>query len=105
MIWVEEHIYHLVGRGSPYEIFEKDVLNYGGQVKAWGNAESVFIVHYDDLWNKSAELSDFLGFELRLPERRERVKKGSAVSYNLEIFDYLRRQEKAICGHIARVCR
>ena len=94
--WIEEHIFHLVGRGNPREIFEKDVLNYEAQLKSWGDSKGVFVVHYDDLWNKSEELKEFLGFELRLPERRERTEKALPLSFNQEMFDYLRKQEQAL---------
>jgi len=96
VIWVEEHVYHLVGQGDPYEILEKDILNYEAQIKSWGDAKGVFIVHYDDLWNKSDELAEFLGFELRLPERRKRTKKALSLRFNYEMFDYLRRREQAL---------
>jgi len=94
--WIEEHIHHLVGSGSPEDIFEKDVLNYEEQLKSWGNAQGVFIVHYDDLWGKEVELSQFLGYELRLPERRERAKKSLPPNYNKPLFERLKTLEQEL---------
>jgi hypothetical protein len=100
LILIEVHIYHLVGQGSPHEIFEKDVLNYEAQIKSWANADGVFVVHYDDLWKKSDELSDYLGFKLRLPERRDRTVKIRPSNINQELFDHLRQQERSLRNKI-----
>jgi len=94
--WIEEHIYHLVGQGTPYEILEKDVLNYEAQLKSWGEAEDVFVVHYDDLWDKREDLSQFLGFDLALPARRDRTKKQVPGSTNKALFDRLEHIEQEL---------
>ena len=91
--WIEEHIYHLAGQGTPYEVLDKDVLNYEAQLKSWGNAEGVFVVHYDDLWGKREDLSQFLGFDLALPARRERTQKQLPSSINEALFDRLEQFE------------
>lgn len=70
--WIEEHIYHLGGLGSPVELFEKDVLNYSGQINSWKHAKGVFIVHYEDLWDRISEISAFVGFNVTLPQRQPR---------------------------------
>lgn len=92
-IWIEEHIYHLAGEGYPHEIFEKDVLNYEAQMESWGAAEGVFVVHYEDLWDKEMEISQFLGFEVSLPNRRPRTKKPLPSNFDKPLFDHLKRIE------------
>ncbi|MGI9201744.1 MAG: hypothetical protein ACR2QL_11835, partial [Woeseiaceae bacterium] len=94
--WIEEHIYHLAGQGVPYEVLDKDVLNYEAQLKSWGNAEGVFVVHYDDLWDKSEDLSQFLGFDLALPARRDRTQKQLPSSTNEALFDRLEHIEQEL---------
>lgn len=102
LIWIEEHIYHLAGRGNPYEIFERDVLNYEALIKSWGDAEGVYVIHYNDLWNEIEQISEFLGFELRLPERRERTEKALPFSLNLKMFENLRQQELELRKKVSR---
>ena len=91
--WIDQHIYNLHGQGTSFEILEKDVLNYEGQLKSWGFAEGVFVVHYDEIWDKVAELEAFLGFPVRLPERRNRSEKTRKHWYNSELFQRLRMLE------------
>lgn len=87
--WIEEHIYHLGGHGSPREIYQKDVLNFRNQILSWGSAKSALCIHYDDLWSFSQEISEFLGFPVELPKRRERTAKQRPTSYNKTLFDEL----------------
>ncbi len=94
MIWIENHIYNLAGQGSPFEIFEKDVLNYEAQLAAWGDVEHIFVVHYEDLWARRHEISKFLGFEVLLPPRRGRSSKALPNRYNHELFERLSLLEK-----------
>jgi len=95
-IWVDEHIYHLCGSGRASEIFEKDVLNYENQIRSWSASKKAFLVHYDDLWSRVHELSDFLGFELHLPEKRERSLKENPDFYNETLFSYLKSLEAGL---------
>jgi len=94
--WIEEHIYHLASQGDPSSIFQSDVLNYEHQLRVWSEAEGVFCVHYEDLWERLSELSEYLGVEVVLPERRERARKSLPASYNRELFDRLRQLEREV---------
>lgn len=94
--WTDEHIYNLHGHGTPFEILDRDVLNYEGQLKSWGSAEDVFIVHFEDLWNKTAELSAFVGFPVQLPQKRDRTVKNNLQPYNKELFSRLKNLEGAL---------
>jgi hypothetical protein len=89
--WVEEHIAHLRGGGSPYDLYQKDILNYENQLKSWGDAKDVFAVHYDDLWFQQSQLSLFCGLSIKLPKRRRRSPKTLPPVYNEELFDKLTR--------------
>uniref|UniRef100_A4SDT9 Nucleotide-diphospho-sugar transferase n=1 Tax=Chlorobium phaeovibrioides (strain DSM 265 / 1930) TaxID=290318 RepID=A4SDT9_CHLPM len=100
-VWVEEHIYHLVGQGSSVEILEKDALNYESQLMSWGFAEGAFLVHYDDLWQRNAELSRFIGFDVQLPERRPRSSKPLPTVFNKALFDHLKKLEIELKRKIA----
>jgi len=90
--WFYQHLYHLRGEGALEDLFEKDVLNYEGQIKSWlaMRSGSVLCIDYDDLWDERDKLSDFLGFEVILPEKRERVEKVLPDVINGDMFDYLR---------------
>jgi len=100
-VWIEEHIYHLVGQGAPHEVFDKDVLNYEAQLKSWGKAEGVYVVHYDDLWDKREDLSRFLGTDLALPARRERTQKQLPNSINEALFERLEQLEHDLRAEIS----
>lgn len=97
-IWVEEHIYHLVGNGTPHDIFTEDVLNYECQMRLWGEAKGAFLIHYDDIWNKNTQLSRFLGFDVELPKKRARSLKGEPLSYNKALFDRLKKMAQHKVG-------
>jgi len=81
-IWLEEHIFHLCGDGDPAKIYDEDVLNYQAQLESWSAADNVFLVHYDDIWENADRLSDFVGFPLNLPPRKERRSKTKPADYN-----------------------
>ena len=90
--WFLKHIEHLHGSGQFSEILQKDVLNYEGQIESWlgANDPDLFCVSFDHLWNKMDELSEFLGFTLVLPPKRNRVPKDRPDMVNTELFDYLK---------------
>jgi hypothetical protein len=92
LIWFEEHQYHLRGSGEYKDLYEKDVLNFENQIKTWTNVNSdrVMIIRYEELWDRVDELSDFVGFPVNLPERRERSPKKPPASYNTKLFARLR---------------
>lgn len=94
--WIAQHIYHLSGEGDPGDIFQKDVLNYSGQIDAWSKAAGAFIVHYDDLWDEREALSRFLGFNLVLPVRKNRSVREVSANFNEELFEDLKDREKQL---------
>lgn len=92
-IWLDEHLYHLKGKGVRNDLFKKDILNYEKQMITWKNAKfnNVFILRYADIWNQVEEVSRFLGFKLNIPAKRERVEKNIlGLSINQQMFDELR---------------
>lgn len=100
LIWVEKHIYHLQGNGTPHDLFHKDILNYENQIRLWSQAEGAFLVHFDELWDKSAQLSEFLGFDVTLPERRKRSTKPEPQKYDRGLFDRLKTLETELRSKI-----
>ncbi len=92
--WFAKHQYHLRANGSIEDLFRKDVLNYAGQMAAWKKVkdfDNVFCVSFSDLWARENDLSDFLGFEIELPTKRERTQKHRPPEVNMALFDELRR--------------
>ncbi len=89
--WVEEHIFHLRGNGSTFDIFESDVLNYEQQIASWDSAPDALLLHYEDLWDRVDEISKFIGFRVALPRRFSRRDKQQPDSHNIEMFQRLRR--------------
>ena len=86
--WGKRHINHLKGSGQINQILNRDVLNYKNQLLSWGESDA-FIIHYDDLWSRSLELSKYLELDIVLPEKKERCKKDRTVDYNKNLFDSL----------------
>ena len=92
MQWFEDHLYHLNSPGEFSDLYQKDVLNYERQLRSWsqGSDRQVFIVQYEDLWDRVDDLSAFLNIPVSLPERRPRAPKSLPESINIELFDHLR---------------
>jgi hypothetical protein len=90
--WFHTHQYNLSATGEYDDLFDKDVLNFAGQVRSWMGARrgNVFIVAYADLWEKQVDLGAFLGFPICLPERRERSPKTLPTNINAKLFEQLR---------------
>ena len=90
-VWLDEHIYHLCGQGTPDQVLVKDILNYEEQLSSWETSPAMF-VHYSEIWKKKDELSVYLGFPLHLPPQRIRSSKESinSVSVNHILFDRLK---------------
>ena len=88
--WLEQHIYHLHGKGYPDQIFDEDVLNYEVQLATWLAVSDAFHVHYDDLWDRYEELAGYLELPLSLPDRRERMPSTAPNSYNSTLFRRLK---------------
>jgi hypothetical protein len=91
-IWFLEHQYHLRANGEYEKLFENDVLNYEGQMKSWSkNRENVFVISYEELWNRIDEISSFLNMKVELPSKRQRaIEKERQMERNNRLFNYLR---------------
>lgn len=91
-IWLDRHLYHLRANGTPRELFQQDILNYQRQLETWLGAESdsVLCIAFERLWQTQDRLSRHLGFEVRLPPRRDRRPKPSIEDFNPALFSRLR---------------
>lgn len=87
--FTEMHIKHLKGIGNPNEIFEKDVLNYEGQLRSWQFAKNTLHIDYRALWERQSELSDFLDLPVSLPAQKTRLVLDKPVTFNAELFESL----------------
>lgn len=90
--WFDIHQFHLRGNGQYSELYEKDVLNYQGQLESWlmPARENVICIDFDDLWDEVGRLSGFLGFSVDLPSKRSRKPKSPGDNINVELFMRLR---------------
>jgi len=74
--WIKSHLKHLSAIGTLDDLPFKDVLRFSEQLDEWLSCQAVPILalRYEDLWTSDAEekLSHFVGFSVRLPERRAR---------------------------------
>ena len=95
--WFSQHQHHLHGSGEYKYIFQKDILNYEGQLRSWMSHydKDIYCVAYEDLWAQRSALSRFLGFELVLPKKRERSKKRQPPNVNSDLFERLRKARDA----------
>ena len=93
--WFSQHLENLSSSGNLNELYSKDILNYERQVESWMTAEtnSVFCVHYEDIWNKVDLLSKFVGFEIELPEKLPRKNKDPLVKFDEQLFNKLKHIE------------
>jgi hypothetical protein len=73
--WVKTHFTHLKSDGKFEDIFDHDMLGFEKQVRSWAcwSATPVICLKYEALWDNQAALSEFLGIDISLPPRRERV--------------------------------
>lgn len=72
--WIKKHFIHLRANGSFDALAERDVLRFEDQLDSWTSPHgtSRLLLHYDALWECSGTLSEFCGFPVKLPPRRER---------------------------------
>lgn len=92
--WFYKHQNNLNASGDYSDLYKEDVLNYERQMKSWmsQNRNNIMCVAYEDLWDKIGLLSDFLGFKVELPVKRERAKKKKDVKdINLKMFEELKK--------------
>lgn len=90
--WFLDHQFHLRACGDYADLFQKDVLAYRTQLESWLTQRNANIVciDFDDLWVKTEELSNFLGFEVELPTKRPRREKSNKDNINESLFNLLR---------------
>ncbi len=72
--WMNRHFAHMHARGTYHEIIQRDVLQIGEQIEAWRAVRNANVLglRYSTLWDNIDRLSEFVGFPVTLPERRER---------------------------------
>ena len=72
--WVQRHFAHMHARGGYDELLHTDVLRISEQIDAWSHARNADILgmRYESLWDNVDVLSEFVGFEVKLPARTER---------------------------------
>ena len=90
--WFEQHQYHLKASGSYKELFDKDVLNYKGQIKSWmlkKHNNDLLCIAYEELWDKVDAISEFLGFKVELPKKHGRISKALPSKLNEQLFSDL----------------
>lgn len=94
--WFYKHQHHLHGEGGYSSLFQRDVLNFRGQIKSWlsRTEQNVFCVSYETLWEQVENLEEFLGFDIQLPARRERSKRRTPIDINYRLFEELRALRK-----------
>lgn len=75
--WYNDHLSHLGCKDTGLDITSNDALGFQNQIESWRNFIGVerLLVHYDELWHKEQLISDFCGFQIKLPERKERNSK------------------------------
>lgn len=90
--WFLSHQKNLRAFGEFSELYEKDVLNYEGQLTSWlpQRSSRILCIDYDDLWSEEGRLSEFVGFSVKLPTRRTRQEKPQKSQINMALFSELR---------------
>ncbi|QQM32439.1 hypothetical protein JET14_10000 [Martelella lutilitoris] len=75
--WTKLHFKHLKSDDSHESILDFDVLRFEDQMRRWGTYREhpVLCLRYDRLWENQNVISDFCGFPVVLPAKRERVAK------------------------------
>ncbi len=90
--WLENHLYNLKSDGHISEIYQKDILNFEKQLTSWRNLKKArtFFVRYQDLWEKVDDLTHYLGFQVRLPNKLARSPKPPPGKIDHQLFMHLR---------------
>lgn len=75
--WVKLHFQHLKSSHSVDDVIRFDALGLLRQAKSWVGFEGlpVLCIRYEALWDNEAQLSEFCGFDIKLPARQERAAK------------------------------
>jgi hypothetical protein len=72
--WVGRHFAHMHADGAYDELLHRDVLRLGEQIDAWRavRGAEVLGLRYETLWDHTDVLSEFVGFPVTLPHRKQR---------------------------------
>jgi len=81
--WIREHAKHMKSEiCSVEEIMKADALGLENNFDAWRNISSknVMILNYENIWNRRGEISEFVGYDVKIPKKKERRSSKSIVS-------------------------
>ncbi len=101
--FIEAHVSNMLGidfnnnveEFSAHKTVERlvmeDTLNLEAMFKSYivgasSMPDNVLNIHYDTIWDREKEISEFLGFDITLPVREERI------NSNLEVIDEIKMQ-------------
>jgi hypothetical protein len=72
--WIADHLRHLHADGTLEHALDRDVFRIEEQIDAWHakTGFDILCLNYAGLWENLAALSAFVGYEVTLPEQRER---------------------------------
>lgn len=72
--WIDDHFAHMHADGGFDALLKRDVLRMEEQIDAWRSVTSrkVLCLNYSALWDNVDLLSDFIGFPVSLPVKKER---------------------------------
>lgn len=73
--WINLHLEHLDANGNLNDILSKDTLRIEDHIRGWNLKKSTprLMIKYDALWKYKKEISEFVGFKLNLPPKKERA--------------------------------
>lgn len=81
--WIREHAKHMKSEiCSVEEIIKADALGLENNFDAWRNISSknVMILNYENIWNRRGEISEFVGYDVEIPKKKERRSSKCIVS-------------------------
>ena len=81
--WIREHAKHMKSEiCSVEEIIKADALGLENNFDAWRNISSknVMILNYENIWNRRGEISEFVGYDVKIPKKKERRSSKGIVS-------------------------
>ena len=71
----QNHHHNMYGIGDRFDVASQDVFRIEDQLREWTGTKSIetLCVRYDALWSNVGEISDFLGYKIKLPQRVPRI--------------------------------
>lgn len=88
-LWIKNHFENLK---APFvndfnDVIRDDIFYLEKHLDSWVNQKeySVCFVKYEEMWNHQKEISEYLGFEIKLPEFKSRSKKEINFKFQKEI--------------------